>query len=174
MQNYIKTLQLKPHEEGGHFAVFYKSSDKVTIFNKRNEEVKYVERYASSSIYFLLEKQEFSAWHRLKSDEIWHYYDGGSPIDIYVIDHAGELKNFTLGNPGITKNASFQVIIKAGVWFAAEVRDKSSFGLAGCTMSPAFEYDDFKLANRKHLSAKYPMHKNIINKFTRVACSDLA
>lgn len=172
MPEYIKLLNLVKHIEGGYFGNFYKSNDQVLPLNLRyknytNEENHDIEikRSAGSSIYFLLEQNDFSAWHRLKSDEIWHYYDGGSPIDIYVIDHNGELKIYPLGNPGITENASFQVVIKAGYWFAAEVRDKSSFALAGCTVSPGFEYDDFELAQKHQLFSKYPQHENILIKF---------
>ncbi|OGT36574.1 MAG: hypothetical protein A3F11_08240, partial [Gammaproteobacteria bacterium RIFCSPHIGHO2_12_FULL_37_14] len=175
MPNYIDILKLENHIEGGYFGVFYKSSNKVKLFSKHvhniesGEERKYIERYACSSIYFLLEKQAFSAWHRLKSDEIWHYYDGGSPIDIHTIDNDGDLKTYSLDNPGETEDSSFQVILKAGMWFAAEVRNKSSFGLIGCTVSPAFEYSDFELAEpyRNQLVAQHPKLESMIDKFIK-------
>ena len=173
MYNYVEMLKLEGHEEGGYFALFYKSSDKVLALNdryKNNVEMEqHIERNSVSSIYFLLEKNGFSAWHRLTSDEIWHYYDGGSPIDIHVINNNGKLTTYTLGNPGITENAAFQVVVKAGVWFAAEVRDKSSFGLVGCTVSPAFEYDDFELAEkyRDQLIKQYPELITMIEKFIK-------
>lgn len=181
-QYYIEKFKMQKHKEGGYFSINYKSPDIVVPLDPRyiNQEEKNnkiqnnsneQQRFASSSIYFLLDKDDFSAWHQLKSDEIWHYYDGGSPIDIHTIDQTGCIKTFTLGNPVITENASFQVVIKAGVWFAADVRDKTSFGLVGCSVSPAFEYDDFKLADRKHLVSKYPMHETIIKKFTRISSS---
>ena len=181
-QNYIRKFKLKKHEEGGYFSVNYKSTDEVIPLDsryanrendKKSKEI-YKETYrsAGSAIYFLLNKEDFSAWHRLKSDEIWHYYDGGSPIDIHVIEQDDQLKTYTLGNPSVTENASFQVVIKAGAWFAAEVHDKTTFALVGCTVSPAFEYDDFALANREYLIAQYPAHESIINRFTRVARAD--
>lgn len=175
MKNWVELLKLKRHVEGGYFGVFYKSSDKIVTRDERYHDddfedhhaKKETERHAGSSIYFLLEKEDFSAWHRLNSDEIWHYYDGGSPIDIYIIDKNGTLITQTLGNPILTENASFQVVINAGDWFAAEVRDKSSFALMGCTVSPGFEYCDFTLADRNMLSSQYPEHTTIINKLTR-------
>jgi len=173
--DYIKKLKLEKHQEGGFFSLNYKSTDVVVPLDSRyrnsGRERDEPHRFAGSSIYYLLDKDDFSAWHRLKSDEIWHYYDGGSPIDIHVIDHDGQLKTYGLGNPLLNKNASFQVIIKAGVWFAAEVHDKESFGLIGCTVSPAFEYGDFVLVNRKNLVLQYPEHEIIINKFTRIELS---
>src|SRR5262245_39049625 len=176
MQSYIDILNLESHVEGGYFGVFYKSKDNVQILDQRycNESLqslvnKPIERNAGSSIYFLLDKENFSAWHRLKSDEVWHYYDGGSPIDIHIIDNDGHLTTHVLGNPGITENAVFQIVVNAGVWFAAEVRNKTSFGLVGCTVSPAFEYTDFEFAEpyRDELIKKYPDLTSMIDKFIK-------
>ena len=176
MTNYIQLLGLEKHIEGGYFGVFYRSQDKVMpldpryhITNEADESVE--ERYAGTSIYFLLEKDDFSAWHRLKSDEIWHYYDGGSPIDIHVLDEDGRLTTHTLGRPGVTQDASFQVLVRAGCWFAAEVRDKSSFGLVGCTVSPGFEYQDFELADKLYLINQYKNQQESVNKFIRMSPS---
>lgn len=173
MKKWIDLLKLERHIEGGYYGIFYKSSDKILTLDDKysnpgldsNERT---ERHAGSSIYFLLEKEDFSAWHRLNSDEIWHYYDGGSPIDIYIINEYGCLIKQTLGNPLLSDEASFQVVIKAGDWFTAEVRDKSSFALMGCTVSPGFEYCDFTLADRHILVYQYPEHSDIINKLTRI------
>lgn len=190
MKNWIELLKLERHVEGGYFGIFYKSTDSVATlddrYNKQHLMVKNasaelpqdkekIERHAGSSIYFLLEKEDFSAWHQLNSDEIWHFYDGGSPIDIYIIDQHGHLTIQTLGNPILSEGASFQVIIRAGDWFAAEIRDKSSFALMGCTVSPGFEYCDFILADRDILTYQYPEHTLIINKLTRTktVASDL-
>lgn len=165
MPKYVELLKLQKHIEGGYFGLFYKSEEKVSPFEKNFQNHQAVSRFATSSIYFLLEKNDFSAWHRLKSDEIWHYYDGGSPIEIHVIDKEGIIKTFILGNPSITKESSFQVVIKAGNWFAADLRDKTSFALVGCTVSPGFEYEDFELAERDILINKFPKLKNEINKY---------
>lgn len=172
MQNWIDKLKLEPHVEGGYFGLFYQSSDKVTLLNDRyQDEFTHgglsCERSAVSSIYFLLEQHDFSAWHQLKSDEIWHYYDGGSVIDIHTIDEYGLYAIKTLGHPRLLDDVSFQVVITAGTWFAAELRNKSSYGLVGCTVSPGFEYQDFKLADRAQLVTQYPDHVAIINRLTR-------
>jgi predicted cupin superfamily sugar epimerase len=171
MLKYIELLDLKKHVEGGYFKVVYVSGDKVKPINPRyqnsDSQDLSIQRSAGSSIYFYLEKNDFSAFHRLKSDEIWHYYDGGSPIDIYIITPSGQLIKQILGSPAITPEASFQVIISAGSWFAAEVRDKFSFALVGCTVSPGFEYVDFELADRESLIKEYPHFRELIKKFTR-------
>jgi uncharacterized protein len=183
MHNWVELLKLEKHIEGGYFGRSYTSSDKVIPLNNRYNKQSLItkgesieehinkektERFAGSSIYFLLEREDFSAWHQLNSDEIWHYYDGGSPVDIYIIGQRGHLTIKTLGNPLLSEYASFQVVINAGDWFAAEIRNKSSFALMGCTVSPGFEYYDFTLADRDTLISQYPEHIFIINKFTRL------
>jgi predicted cupin superfamily sugar epimerase len=166
MRYYIDLLKLERHIEGGYFCQIYQSSDRVKPISSRyTNEKTTVERSAGTSIYFLLNEKDFSAWHSLKSDEIWHYYDGGSPLAIHIIDENGKLRTHLLGNPRLTHGACFQVIIKAGCWFAAEVVDKKSFGLVGCTVSPGFEYQDFFLADSKDLAAQFPQHAEIISKF---------
>jgi uncharacterized protein len=150
--NYIAKFNLEKHIEGGYFGLIYKSEDKIIPLNDRYENLDKSsdkpQRAAGSSIYFLLTENDYSAWHRLKSDEIWHYYDGNSALLIHVIDQEGDLKMITLGNPNQDGHAVFQAVIKSGCWFSAEVKDKvkDAFGLVGCTVSPAFEYQDFELA----------------------------
>lgn len=163
MPNWLNMLKLDSHIEGGAFGVFYKSEDKVSV--KKDDVL--VERSAGSSIYFFLEQHGYSAWHRLTYDEVWHFYDGGSPVDIHILSENEGFTTLTLGNPSITENASFQVVVKAGVWFAAEVRNKSSYALVGCTVSPGFEYEDFELAEkyRDALIAKHPGFSEQIDKF---------
>lgn len=162
MKDYKKLLKLGAHVEGGYFSTFYRSQHKIVSMDKRKEE-----RCAGSSIYFLLEKGDFSSWHRIQSDEIWHYYDGGSAVNIYHIDEAGKIKTQILGAPYRVCGATFQVVMKANVWFAAELCDPSSFALMGCTVSPGFEYKDFELGKRDELIQQYPELSEMIIKLTR-------
>ncbi len=160
----IKRFNLLPHPEGGYYARNFLSTDTVKSTNKEryNDE----NRSAGTSIYYLLQGHNFSAWHSLKSDEIWHHYTG-SPVKIHVIDKQGNLTTHLLGNPLENPKASFQVVITAGNWFAAEITDKTSYSLVGCTVNPGFEFKDFKLADRDTLSAEFPQHSAIINQFSR-------
>ncbi len=170
--DYIKLLKLHPHVEGGYFAEVYKSADNVKPIDAARYENE--ERCAGTSIFFLLEKDDFSAWHALRSDEIWHFYDG-SPVQIHVIDpKTHKLTTYLLGNPTQDANAIFIVAIKAGCWFSAEVKDKTSFCLVGCTVNPGFDYKDFQLANRAALSGEYPAYKDIIERLTRVTANDFS
>ena len=121
-------------------------------------------RSFSTSIFFLLEGIQVSTFHRLKSDELWHFYDGSTLI-IYTIDKDGELKRLKLGNNS-REGGSFQVQIKHSIWFGAELIDKSSFSLVGCTVSPGFEFEDFELGKRDELIKRYPEYKDIIVKLS--------
>ena len=152
----IGQLKLERHVEGGCFKRVYESKYKVQIHEES-------ERLIACAIYFLLEGHDFSAFHRLKSDEIWAY-NYGSPLTIFLIEQDGSLKQMTLGNP---ENPTFQVTIGANQWFAAEVNDKSSFTLMSCFVAPGFEYHDFELANRQMLVSQYPNHADLINRLTR-------
>jgi predicted cupin superfamily sugar epimerase len=164
-EQYIKQLSLSAHPEGGYFAELYRSSEQVRPLAPRYEGTN---RSSGSLIYFLLDTNDFSAWHRLKSDEAWHYYDG-SAIRIYIIRENGLLETRTLGNVLNTPDSVFQTVIPHNCWFAAELVDKNAFGLVGCSVYPAFDFADFELANRAELSADYPQHSEIIEKLTRAA-----
>lgn len=167
MQSWIEKLKLERHVEGGYFGLVYQSTDKIITQNKRYNTT---ERTAGSSIYFLLEKNDFSAWHQLKSDEIWHYYDGEGGIHIHTIDLDGNYVLKVLGHPMHVENGTFQVAIPAGTWFAAELINKLSFGLVGCTVSPGFDYQDFTLADRDQLVSQYATYAELIHRLTRVVC----
>ena len=164
-QTLIKKLNLQPHPEGGYFARAFQSTNTVKSTDKNlyDDEL----RSAGSSIYYLLQGNDFSAWHILKSDELWHYYTG-STVKIYVIDKQGNLTTHLLGNSLLNPNSSFQIAIPAGNWFAAEIVDKTSYSLVGCTVNPGFEFKDFKLADRATLSAEFPHHSNTISQFSRI------
>lgn len=170
MHNWIEKLKLARHVEGGYFVRSYISDDKIITLDKRYtqdlpKQSKNM-RYAGSAIYFLLENENFSAWHQLKSDEIWHYYDGDSAIVIHFIDAQGSYSSAILGHPLKNNNAAFQVVVKAGTWFAAELENKKAYALVGCTVNPGFEYQDFILADREKFSDQYPQHANIIKRLT--------
>ena len=148
--------------EGGYYKETYRS-DKIIVLPSEFDDG---ERSISTSIYYLLDGSQFSAFHRLKSDEIWHFYSGSS-ITLYIIDKMGNLSEAKLGG-NIEKGELFQVIVNSGSWFAGAVNDKSSYALVGCTLSPAFDYLDFELGERKKLIETYPQHRSIIEKFTRI------
>lgn len=161
--DYIKILRLEKHPEGGYFREVYRSKESFDL-TKLESQVK-VKRNFSTSIYFLLNGDEVSNFHRIKSDEIWHHYSGSS-VRIIMINNDGRITDQIVGSNLIT-GEMFQFVVPAGVWFAAEVMDKDSFVLVGCTVSPGFDFQDFELALRDKLVNEYPEHKEIINRFTK-------
>jgi predicted cupin superfamily sugar epimerase len=159
----IQKYNLKPHPEGGWYKQTYKSSEQIPADSLPARFG--AKRAFSTAIYFLLEKGNFSAFHRIKSDECWHFY-AGDPLLIYIIEQDGELKVISLGNDP-EKGQSFQYVVPANCWFASLPAPESEYCFVGCTVSPAFEFEDFELANAAELSAIYPLHKKIIEQLCR-------
>ena len=165
MSNYsadywIKHLQLQQHIEGGWYSEVYRSP---LILKKEQLPASFGgERNACTHIYFLLEKKGFSAFHRIKSDELWHFY-AGDPLIIYEIDEWGKLNEHLLGND-LEKRQSLFCVIKAGNWFASKVADGGEYGLAGCTVAPGFDFNDFELAEKHSLIKTYPQHAELISR----------
>ncbi len=164
----IKKLNLKQHSEGGYFAEIFRSEEvlKSSILQKRYSG----KRSIYTSIYYLLFGNQFSAFHRLRSDEIWHFYEG-TRLLIHIIENKQKLVTIKLGRD-VRKGDTFTAKIKSGYWFAAEVEDKKSFSLVGCTVSPGFEFEDFELGDRIKLIRNFPNHKEIIERLAKDMSSD--
>ena len=161
VQNLIHQYNLLPHPEGGYFKETYRSTE---IIPASGLPLRFpAERTFSTSIYFLLLKDLFSAFHRIKSDECWHFYEGQSLL-IHVLDPGGCLQTITLG-PG--KESVYQYVVPAGCWFASEPAKGTTYSFVGCTVSPGFDFADFELAGKEKLSAAYPDLREIINRLCR-------
>ncbi|MEO8513483.1 MAG: cupin domain-containing protein [Ignavibacteria bacterium] len=161
---YIKLLGLEKHPEGGWYKEVYRSNETI---KKEHLPAGFTgERHHSTSIYFMLTSDTFSAFHRIRADELWHFYTG-PPVTIYMIDNAGTYSEIKLGN-NMDSGEVFQCVIPKGVWFGAMVSLPDSFSLVGRTVAPGFHFDDFELAKRDELLLKYPLHKGIIERLTRI------
>jgi len=159
---WIERLQLQPHPEGGYYRETYRAEQRVLGCCLIEHEGP---RSMATAIYFLLTVDQFSALHRLRSDEMWHFYTG-SPLTLHIIDPQGNLSQIRLGaNPDNGEN--FQVVVKAGCWFGATVDDVEGYALVGCTVSPGFEFEDFELGDRQQLLERYPQHRELIERLTR-------
>lgn len=156
-------LSLQSHVEGGAFKEVYRSGLVLPelVLTKGHKGA----RNAATGIYFLLEYGEFSAFHRIASDEQWHFYDGGC-LHIYEIKKKGNLITHKLGLD-IDNGESPQLTIAAGSWFASRVEEQGTYTLCGCTVSPGFDFADFELAERNSLVQQYPQHAGIITSLTR-------
>ncbi len=172
----IKKLELEKHiHEGGYFKESYRSLDMISKngFHDRkhegkiSEDTSYPERVrpASTLIYYLLVGNQYSAIHRVKSDEIWHFYLG-SPVTIHIINEDPISPRIQLGN-NIENGENIHYVVTQDTWFCAEINNKKSFALMGCTVSPGFDFEDFELGNKDKLILQYPQHKDLIERFTK-------
>ncbi|MBM4067968.1 MAG: cupin domain-containing protein [Planctomycetes bacterium] len=162
-RDWIEQLQLTPHPEGGHYRQTYRATELI-------EHANLPERFNgarafSTAIYFLLNGDEFSALHRIRSDEVWHHYDGGA-LDIHIIDAAGRYLAIPLGKD-VTRGERPQAVVPGGDLFGASLRDSASFALVGCTVAPGFDFADFELPPRAELLREYPQHREVIERLTR-------
>ena len=160
---WVAKLNLIPHPEGGYYRQTYRADLSLAKHSLPPEFSG--GRAVCTAIYFLLEGENFSAFHRLRSDEMWHFYVGGT-VSVHVIEPNGQRSEILLGaNPDAGE--SFQAVVKAGRWFASCVRDPKTFALVGCTVAPGFDFEDFEMARREELVRQYPQHNQLIERFTR-------
>ena len=159
---YVKHLGLLPHPEGGYYKETYRSKGKIKTGLLPGIVA---ERNFSTAIYFLLEKNNFSAFHRIKSDELWHFY-AGDPLEVIEITKKGELKITVVGRE-IMNGQTFQYMVPSGHWFASRVKKGGEFSLVGCTVSPGFDFLDFEMADRDSLVKEFPVQEEIIRMLTR-------
>ncbi len=152
----IQHLKMQKHPEGGAFVETYRSSLSAEFISFTGK------RSSSTGIYFLLQQGEISAFHRIKSDEMWHFYHG-DPLEVVEITPEGKIIRTTLGRDLIS-GESFQYTVKAGHWFASH--SLGDFSLVGCTVAPGFDFQDFELAERGSLANAFPEHQELITKFT--------
>lgn len=162
-QDIIKYYSLQPHPEGGWYKETYKSAN---IINQKALADQFNgDRHISTAIYFLLEQGNFSAFHKIKSDECWHFY-AGERLLIYVIDSLGDLSIIKLG-ANILNDEVCQFVVPANCWFASIPSTDTSFSFVGCTVAPGFDFDDFELANPAQLCETYPQHADVIARLCR-------
>ena len=174
----IKKLNLREHPyEGGNFRETYRSpvlvsydeslvtSQDISSIDKKEKFLKTKLRPSSSLIYYLLNRDQFSPIHRVKNDEIWHFYLG-SPLIIYILSDKQYPTTVKLGNSLENDDSCFHYVIRKNSWFCAEVENKESFSLVGCTVSPGFDFEDFELGKKSDLLILYPQLKSLIEKFS--------
>jgi hypothetical protein len=164
VQQYIRQLGLQPHPEGGFYRETYRSDENIPAeglperFNGK--------RSFATAIYFLIEQHNFSALHKIKSDETWHFY-AGDALEVIELDEAGILKTTLIGN-NLDAGEVFQYTVKANTWFGSRVKAGGSFSLVGCTVAPGFDFKDFEMAEREELLRLFPQHSELITQMTRL------
>jgi predicted cupin superfamily sugar epimerase len=156
----ISHLQLKPHPEGGFYAETFRST--LSVDSGEHPAT----RSASTAIYFLLRRQDVSAFHRVTSDEIWHHYLG-DPLELLLIDPQGSLSLTRLGTD-FAKGERPQALAPRNVLQAARVANgEHGFVLCGCTVAPGFDFADFELPSRASLNAQFPAHRALFETLAR-------
>jgi predicted cupin superfamily sugar epimerase len=152
----IEALGLSPHPEGGFFRETFRAPQVVGAPQGP--------RAASTAIYFLLPAGTFSALHRVRSDEVWHHYDG-DPVDLYTLDGDGAHVVTRLGRD-LARGEQPQHVVMAGVWQAA-VCSGHRFALCGCTVAPGFDFADFEMPSRADLLSRFPLSRDLVGRLTR-------
>ncbi len=160
-QYWINKLDMIPHPEGGWYHSSYTSDQ--TMFRHDIAGVSSSERKLWSSIYLLLESDDFTAFHRVRSEEVW-YYHCGAPVKIYMISPDGDLIVEELGLD-IDKGQRPQILIPKNYALGAERMDQA-FSMVGVMVSPGFDFDDIKIYDRDELLAMHPQHKALIERLT--------
>ena len=160
---FITRLQLQTHPEGGFFKEVYRSEE--SIASKALPARFKGERNLSTSIYYLLRQGQHSFFHRIKSDEGWHFY-AGETLLIHIIETGREYYSIKLGS-NIYLGETFQFVVPAKAWFAAEPAPESEFSLCGCTVSPGCDFAVFEIADKEELLTAFPQHKEIIDRLSR-------
>ena len=159
--DFIKRFSMQPHPEGGYYSSTYQAS--LLIPQHSLPDSFQASRPVSSAIYYLLEQGDFSSFHRIASDECWHFY-AGEPLWIHALAPDGSYTRTTLGpHQGMT----FQYVVKAGTWFASEPVFGSNFSFVGCTVSPGFHFDEFEMATADRLISQYPTQASLITRLCR-------
>ncbi len=128
VKSLIEYHKMIPHPEGGHYVEVFKNKD-------------------VSHIYFLLEGHEYSHWHRITKNETVHFYSG-DPLEIYTSKDGEEFETNQIGS-----NNNFIYSIKKNTWFA--MKPKGKYSLIGCTVAPAFEFEDLELAPKDWKPSKF-------------------
>jgi uncharacterized protein len=169
---WIDRLGLLPHPEGGYFRELYRAQESIPTvalparFQSQPDPANPSDRAFGTGIYFLLPADQCSALHRIKSDELWHFYVG-SAITVHVIHPGGKLTHLCVGNDP-ERGESLQAVVPAGCWFGATVAatPEHDYALVGCTVAPGFEFADFELGDRALLLQTYPQHAALIEHLT--------
>jgi predicted cupin superfamily sugar epimerase len=156
-QEIVRHLHLLPHPEGGFYRETYRSAAGLTTAAGQPRSV-------STAIYYLLEDDAKSHFHRIQSDELWFFHQG-QPLEILVLVD-GALTTITLGLD-LAAGQVPQAVIPAGSWFGARVQHARGFALVSCTVAPGFDFADFELAQREPLTREFPALAKVVAEFTR-------
>ena len=164
-QEVIQKLDLRPlPEEGGYYRETYRSDAgqvDARYFGINANST----RVISTGIYYLVVPESFSTLHRVKSDEMFHFY-AGDAADMIQIDESGNIERITIGS-NIAAGEIPQVLVRRGVWQALRLKAGGKWALMGTTVAPGFEFEDFEVGRREEMINQFPHLRADITKYTR-------
>jgi hypothetical protein len=162
-----KLLGLQPHpREGGWYVRTYEAAEVIEA--KAFADGRYAgKRRTSTAIYYLLEQGTFSEMHRLKSDEVFHFY-AGDAVEMLQLREGSAGMTVMIGND-LARAQRPQVVVERGVWQGCRLVEGGRWALLGCTVSPGFEFDDYESGVRERLCAEWPRFAEQIKALTRDA-----
>ncbi len=160
----IQLFSMKPlPQEGGYYVETYRAAEQI---KKAALPLGFSgDRNISTAILYLLTADTVSFLHRLKSDEMFHFYLG-DPVTTLQLHPNGSTELITLGHD-VLNGQKVQVLVPKGVWQGAFVKDDGQFALMGCTVAPGFDFADHEQADRAELLKQYPDRRELIVKLTR-------
>lgn len=159
----ISSLGLVQHPEGGWYCETCRSNEQISgnaLPDRFNGP-----RCCYTAIYFLLEQRDYSALHRIKSDELWFFHSGAS-LTIHLLTADGTCSAIRLG-ADIASGEAFQAMVPSGTWFGAEMSGAGDYSLVSCVVAPGFDFADFEMGDRNLLLQQYPDHAALITRLTR-------
>jgi predicted cupin superfamily sugar epimerase len=160
-----KILNLAPHpREGGFYIRTYESGERVPA-NAFTDNRYAGPRFTGTAIYYFLEPGTFSEIHRLKSDEIFHFY-AGDPVEMLQLHADGRGEIIRIGNR-LDQGERPQVVAPRNVWQGSHLAPGGKWALLGCTVSPGFEFEDYETESRAVLSDAWPEFSNLIRQLTQ-------
>ena len=161
-----KLLGLQPHpREGGWYVRTYEAAEMVDA-NAFDHDRYSGARRTGTAIYYLLEPDTFSEMHRLKSDELFHFY-AGDAVEMLQLVEKGKGQIVVIGND-LLQGQRPQVVVERGVWQGSRLVQGGRWALLGCTVSPGFEFEDYDAGEREDLCETWPEFVEEITALTRV------
>ena len=156
----VEHFGMMPHPEGGFYSETYRSHEHIAA-----EALPAFggERAFSTAILFLLRQGDYSHLHRIRQDELWHFYLGG-PLRLVLLSPEGQASEVMLGSE-VLSGQQVQFAVPAGYWFGATPAQGTAFSLVGCTVAPGFDFADFTLARREELERLFPAHVALVREF---------
>jgi hypothetical protein len=158
----IEQLGLLPHPEGGFFRETYRATMDLPGAALAPHFAGF--RNVSTAIYYLLAQGDRSRFHRIRSDEVWHFY-AGDPLQVIELTQAGSVQVTLLGT-NFSAGEVPQHMVPAGRWFGSCPAPGSGYSLVGCTVAPGFDFADFEMASRHQLLRDFPSAGEWIERLT--------